>query len=209
MCASPRANHALRTVPPSEVASYAQLHDDAVWETLVALLGSLPPDEADGARSLAGLPAALGGLGDALPVLRARMPEFATSCVDYLGAGGGTAPCLQSAAGARSHTCPEWRALAEEARPRPLADAGLGDWPHGWQSHASRTRNLHFRDSVLLPSLPPAACALLRSQVGPHAGAWLTAVPAEHAMTLERQAMQVALRRRLRLARPLRGAARK
>ena len=33
--------------------------------------------------------------------------------------------------------------------------------------------------SVLLPSLPPAASALLRSQAGPHAGAWLTAVPAE------------------------------
>ena len=35
MCASPRANHALRTVP-LDVAGYAQAHDDAAWETLQA-----------------------------------------------------------------------------------------------------------------------------------------------------------------------------
>ena len=29
-CASPRANHALRTLPPSESASYARAHDQAV-----------------------------------------------------------------------------------------------------------------------------------------------------------------------------------
>ena len=34
----------------------------------------------------------------------------------------------------------------------------------GWQRHASRTRNLFFRDHVLLPSLPPAYRAMLRSQ---------------------------------------------
>ena len=25
-------------------------------------------------------------------------------------------------------------------------EAGSGDWPHGWQFHASRTRALYFRD---------------------------------------------------------------
>eukprot|EP00439_Symbiodinium_sp_Y106_P043359 s3366_g5.t1 len=34
MCASPRANHALRTVPPQAVAPYAHAHDAAIWETL-------------------------------------------------------------------------------------------------------------------------------------------------------------------------------
>ena len=31
-CASPRANHALRTVPPDHVAAYAVAHDAALWE---------------------------------------------------------------------------------------------------------------------------------------------------------------------------------
>ena len=80
-----------------------------------------------------------------------------------------------------------------------MQDTGVGDCPHGWQSHASRTRNPYFRKRVLLPTLSPAACALVRSLSGPHAGAWLTAVPADPACTLAPQSMQVALRRRLRL----------
>ena len=36
LCATPRANHALRTVPPPEVAPYAQLHDAAVGRHLAA-----------------------------------------------------------------------------------------------------------------------------------------------------------------------------
>ena len=42
-----------------------------------------------------------------------------------------------------------------------------------------------------------------RSQGGAHAGAWLSAVPSEPALTLAPQAMQLALRRRLRLPLPL------
>ena len=63
MCASPRANHALCTVPPLDIAGYSQAHDDAVWETLQACLGGVASGEADGARKLATLPASLGGLG--------------------------------------------------------------------------------------------------------------------------------------------------
>ena len=43
----------------------------------------------------------------------------------------------------------------------------------------------------------------VRSPSGLHAGAWLTAVPADPACTLAPQSMQVALRRRLRLPLPL------
>ena len=57
MCASPRANHALRTVPPLDIAGYAQAHNDAVWETLQACLGGVASGEADGARKLATFPA--------------------------------------------------------------------------------------------------------------------------------------------------------
>ena len=39
MCASPRADHLLRTLPPDLSASYARGHDDAVWRCLLSLLG--------------------------------------------------------------------------------------------------------------------------------------------------------------------------
>ena len=66
-------------------------------------------------------------------------------------------------------------------------------------SASLRTRNLHLRERTLLPDLPPSACVLLRFQAGPHAGAWLTAIPADPATALSPQAMQLGLRRRLRL----------
>ena len=75
--------------------------------------------------------------------------------------------------------------------------------PHGWQFYASRTRNQYLRDIVLLPAMTPSARALVRSQAGPHAGSWLTAIPAEPATTLTPQAMQLALRRRLRMPLPI------
>ena len=62
---------------------------------------------------------------------------------------------------------------------------------------------MHSRDRVFMPSLPPCSRALLRSQAGPHAGAWLTAIPCEEASRIPPQAMQIALRRRLRLPLPL------
>ena len=99
MCASPRANHALRSLPPSESRGYAAAHDEAVWETLHCL-GGLLLDDAPHAWPIASLPAVLGG-----------------------------------------RTCPAWRALLEGARPPPADDVGPGDWPHGWQMHATRTLN--------------------------------------------------------------------
>ena len=53
----------LRTVPLLAVAPYAQAQDDAISETLQLCLGGIPPDDVQGARNLATLPAALGGLG--------------------------------------------------------------------------------------------------------------------------------------------------
>ena len=70
----------------------------------------------------------------------------------------------------RWHDCPTCPTLLPRARPSPAEDAGPGDWPHGWQMHASRIRNLHYRDRVLLPALPPSSQALLRSQVRPQYG---------------------------------------
>ena len=86
---------------------------------------------------------------------------------------------------------------------RPASGTWCGDWPHGWQYHASRTLTVHSRDHVRLPSLPPSSRALLRSQAGPHAGPWLTAIPCDTATNIPPQAMQVALRHRLRLPLPV------
>ena len=44
-------------------------------------------------------------------------------------------------------------------------------------SGSSQTRNLYYRDSVLLPSLTPSRQARLRSQAKPQAAAWLSAIP--------------------------------
>ncbi len=55
-----------RTVPPSQVAGYAQAHDAAIWDTLNKLLGTTGEPEARPralSRKLATLPARFGGLG--------------------------------------------------------------------------------------------------------------------------------------------------
>ena len=77
-----------------------------------------------------------------------------------------------------------------------LVDKGLGDWPHGWQHCASRIRNLHFRESTLLPSIP--------IRPSPVTGWPPGRIPCEPACTPPPQAMLLALRRHLRLPLPLR-----
>ena len=105
MCASPRANHALRNVPPQAVASYAHAHDAAIWETLELCLGGIAEADVAHAQHVATLPAALGGLGlrsairtapaaywaawaDALPELHKRSPAFAEACTRLLATDG-------------------------------------------------------------------------------------------------------------------------
>ena len=99
-CASPRANHLIRTLPPSLSAGHARDHDAAFWRTLQQRLGPPCDDEAERgrARQLAFLRERLGGLGlssafrfrpaanwaawaDALPVLHQRRPDVAVRCV--------------------------------------------------------------------------------------------------------------------------------
>ena len=90
------------------------------------------------------------------------------------------APCLREAAVAgdllRRHwpERPSWQDILARAAPPAVADA----------------LNSNFRETV-------------RSQSGPHAGAWLAAVPTDPGTTLPPAHMHVALRRRLRLALPL------
>ena len=191
-CASPRANHALRAIPPHLAAHYAAAHDAAVWGTLQACVGEQAEDADSPARAVALLPASLGGLGllsavraspgaywaawaDALAVLQPRCPNFVDSCLRSLTTGSGPR-CLREAEAARRllHAegwgdIPAWAELAQGASPplRHGEDAEPGEWAHGWQCRASRIRNLFFCDRALLPSLFPSHQAMLRSQGGP------------------------------------------
>ncbi len=78
-----------------------------------------------------------------------------------------------------------------------------GEWPHGWQYHASFARETYFRRTVVEPGLSDQCRALLRSQSGPFAGRALTALPTHKETTLRPELLQLLLRRRLRLRLPL------
>ena len=234
-CAEPRANHLLRTLPPTLSRLYAQAHDDALWQCLQTLLGETDdenfPAQYPRARDIASLPAHMGGLGlrsatlhapaaywagwaDALFMLAQRQPVEAQRITQNLMIGGASqAACLSEASAAGRllveegfSWIPPWQILLNGERPPPPDDNvnEPGMWNHGWQYYASLYRNIHFRSMQVLPSLDDASCALLRSQSGPQAGSWLTALPTEDATTMPPLLFQVALRRRLRLPLPMR-----
>ena len=178
----------MRTVPPDQSAEYAAQHDDAVWNTLWALLGEgagpLPAaaDHLALARSTGQLPGAMGGTSavriapaaywaawaDALPVMTARRPDAAARCVaELLARPAARAPSLRQANAAADqdgrlflHGTP----CKLHLRRLPTADP----YP-GWQQPTTRALHIHYRESELLPHLTPPCQALLRSQSGPHA----------------------------------------
>ena len=124
------------------------------------------------------------------------------------------AACLQQADQAGRHLDlhgwahrPPWTSLlGDAAPPPPLADREPAWWRHGWQHPASVAVTTYHRQERVLPSLSPTDRALLRSQAGPGAGAWLLAVPSDPGTTLPPPAMNIALRRRLRLPLPVTAA---
>ena len=165
-------------MPPSASAAYARGHDDAIWTTLQNMLGGTGDADAAPARHVAALPGALGGLGlqsaetaapaaywaswaDALPAIHARLPRCAVNYVQLLESEAGEGVhCLAEAAHARRmlqdqgwSNCPTWRMLLDGARPAPPVAPGAGDWPHGWQYHASRTLTVHSLSRSCAPSL--------------------------------------------------------
>ena len=131
-------------------------------------------------------------------------------CVQELQAGSqAAAPSLQAAAAAGVHLeghgwdqRPGWEACLRTAAPQ-AARSEPGGWANGWQRDAALALHSSFRERVLLPAIRPSDRALLRSQAGPHAGAWLAAIPADPATTFAPDIMHLALRRRLRLPVPL------
>ena len=149
---------------------------------------------------------------DALPVLRQRVPALAeqlTAILSTAAASGTT--CLHEAAACGTHldaqgwtARPPWDILLSgPGAPPPLDEAEPGLFRHGWQQPAALVLHTVHRAREVMPPLPEAEQALLRSQSGPHAAAWLTAIPTDPGTTLSPEEMQVALRRRLRLPLPL------
>ena len=65
---------------------------------------------------------------NALPIMRAKLPSLAEHCVEVLDSS--DLVCLGHAAPPPGATCGT-----------AIKDAQLGDWLHGWQLHALRTRN--------------------------------------------------------------------
>ena len=116
-CASPRANHLLRLLPPSASAPCARSHDDALRECCSQLLQQSRPLGRNGqAWRTAALPLRLGGgrlrsaertapaahsWADALPKVRRRNQNLADRVCRELEAGGASpAPCFQEVAAA-------------------------------------------------------------------------------------------------------------
>ena len=91
--AVPRANHILRTLPPSQSADYAGRHDAATWQTFCDMLGATELAHDELANNVATLPGWQGGLGlraasrsaptafwasfvDSLPVIAQKVPDL-------------------------------------------------------------------------------------------------------------------------------------
>ena len=226
-CASPRANHWLRVMPPEQTKEYAESHDALMQHTLSTLLHQRRLSQQQAA--VAQLPLRLGGLGfrsanrtstaaywaawaDALPVLRKRVPRQAANILADLQRPAGTeaANCLQAAKAAKQQVreagfeeCPSWQDLWNGKRPPKPLRAEPGDWLHGWQYYAPSALCTSYRENVMLPRMSRPDRAMLRSQSGPWAGCAFTAVPAVPESTVQAELFQVLLRRRLRARLPL------
>jgi len=192
MCAVPRANHILRSLPPSDARHFAACHDDAIWNTFLQILGEkddVSNESLHMPRLVASLPGGLGGLGlrsaqrtaaaaywagwaDALSVLQTRRPVETARFLRHLEDDSIPAPaCLEAARQAAAtldregwNERPSWKDLAAGIRPPVGNETSLGFWSPGWQHHSSLARETFFRETVVFPSLSPSGQAMLCSQ---------------------------------------------
>jgi len=231
-CAGPRANHLLRTLPPSQSGEYASAHDDGMMAAAESLLNQLPGNTAQVsmARQLASLPARLGGAGlrsaartapaaywaswaDALPMISERVPSVAAAATARLAEANPDSDSPNCTAEANAAALllsregfvqrPGWDALLQGTRPPAHLGAEPGEWAHGWQYYASSTREHHFRESTVLAQSVPADCAHLRSHSGRHAGAAFCGAPTSPEFEIRPLELRTLLLERLRLPLPL------
>ena len=127
---------------------------------------------------------------------RASSDSVSRSCLVLGGCrarrGGHAAASLQAESW---EACLGWHAAYEGVRPQQPRNAGRASG----RTAGSFTRRGTFTIATACCCRQLASRALLPSPCGAHAGAWLSAAPSKPALTLAPQAMQLALRRRLRL----------
>ena len=226
-CAGPRANHILRSVPPSQSAlvSYARKHDIGLWHAADTLLGSLPGDDQqrEAARSTASLPMRLGGLGlrsaertasaaywaswmDALPMLSQRLPELAAKASEILENGELSGTCLDDVKNAAALLDregyldgPTFQEILQGRRPEAHVGGEQGEYQHGWQFYVASTREHHYRDTAVMPNLTPADRAHIRSHSGRFASAVLIGAPTSAHFEIQASDFRVLVLERLRL----------
>ena len=225
--ANPRANHSMRTMPPSQSVDYCVAHDAGIWETAKSLLQGVPRHEEDEARQLSTLPMRMGGLwlrsaarcapaaywaswGDALGMIRERTPEVAADVVRQLeepGPGNGCVGELKQAASLLDRAGfwwrPSWQALHEGKRPPDFRARDPGEWPHGWQYWASSILDCRFRKMSMLSGRSATCQAHLRSHSGHNSGMALSHAPTTPEYTIPAHLFRVLLLERLRLPLPL------
>ena len=161
---------------------------------------------------------------DALAMLHARIPEYANQlCAELsqvehmaneypaLSIPASLPSCLAEAEEARRllvsegfSECPSWDELLRGKRPPVVSpiQREVGEWAHGWQFYASRTREQRCLEFHVRPNLSRSDLALLRSQSGMHAGRFLRVLPTVLQLRIQPHILQCLLRRRLRLGIP-------
>ena len=151
---------------------------------------------------------------DVLPMMASRNPDLAVQIVAQLTDSNTRAACLQAAAEAARtlelqgfQYRASWEDLLGGARPpTTIEDQGArepGGWAKGLQFHACSATESFHHEQVVPHSLTPTRRALLLSSSGKGASHWLLALPTAPETTMAPEAMQAALRRRIRLQLPI------
>ena len=230
LCAAPRCQYLLRTVPPSVTDTFATEHDSAVARCLAVLLsgGNEPMDLPALAQRRAALPLRMGGLGlasaaahrhaaywaswaDTAVALREHHPGTLAELMRPMLAeeAPDVAPSAREAQQAAGQLrslgldVPTWAVLCEGAPPRAHPAQAAGPPARkGWQRYASASVDQRAFET-LFSDLDPASRALLLSQGGDGASCALTALPTSADLVVPDAEYRVMLLRRLRLPVPL------
>ena len=224
---TPICNHILRNVPFHLCQYIADWHDNAIWQSLLALFDIQPALVGDVSWFVSSLPIRYGGLGfrscsrlaaaihwaawaDSFENLHKRFPALAAKIRAALDTGS-TAPSLEYVRDSVvwlqgvGFVCPSWTDLKNGVRPRSAEQIGNESDPahfkHGWQFYA--TQQVYEQEhQVLHAQLNPTQQAMLRSQAGIGAGDWLLAIPSSNWFKLADNLFLLALRRRMFLPLP-------
>ena len=199
--ANPRANHAIRSIPPNQSAEYARAHDEGIWavaKVLLELEGTEHTQQlASGLRSSHRCaPAAYwASWADALPMISDRNPAVADMVVHTLALGAhgrdADAGCLVELHDAAARFDregfwwrPSWNDLRHGKRPPVNTSSEPDEWQHGWQFWASSVSDTHFRKRSILSCCTAASRAHLRSHSGRNAGVALAHAPTTPELTV-------------------------